>query len=96
MSETPANSNLEPAPERLKIGRNCYGLWYLSATPVHPFWDRFDGPTYIRGDVHDALMDAQARREVRLQRELVRLTRQLEELADREQPASLRHVEEPR
>lgn len=77
-NSTPANANLEPAPERIKIGRNTYGLWYLSATTTNPFWDRFDGPIYIRGDVHDALMDAQARREVGLQRELVRLTKELE------------------
>jgi hypothetical protein len=70
---TPANANLEPAPERLKIGRNCYGLLYLSATPTNPFWERFNGPVYIRADLHEAAMDQAARREVRLQRRIVKL-----------------------
>lgn len=72
-SESTANSNLEPAPARLKIGRNSYGLWYLSATPADPLWDRFDGPAYIRADLYEAKLDEAVKREMKLRRQLAKL-----------------------
>lgn len=73
MTETTANSNLEPAPARLKIGRNSYGLWYLSATPADPLWDRFDGPAYIRADLYEAKLAEAMKREMKLRRQLAKL-----------------------
>lgn len=70
---TPANANLESAPDRLKIGSDCYGLWYLSATPAHPHWDRFDGPTYVRADIYEAELDKAMKRELKLRRQLAKL-----------------------
>ena len=83
MSESPhstvANSNLEPAPAELKISRNCYGQWYLFGKSGDWLYERCNGPTYIRADIHEAKLDQAVRREVRLQREIVRLTKQIEE-----------------
>ena len=72
---TPANANLEPIPARLKIGRNTYGQFYVAATEGGYLWDRTDGPTYIRADIYEAKLDEAMKRELKLRRELARLTK---------------------
>lgn len=64
MVET-ANTNDEPYPVRIRVGRDSYGKFYVQ----DPRWDHSRAPVYVRADWHEAEMEKQVRRELALRRE---------------------------
>lgn len=73
---TAANSNLEPIPARLKLGRDTYGKFYVVATEGGYLWEQSDGPAYVRADIYEAKLDEAMRRELKLRRQLAKLEAQ--------------------